>query len=165
MKASKILKKQMLIESIALLFLVFCIIYSYFMITGSKQNVKSQDGMVVVLDDSSFKAIIPHSDGAGFQTDKVTYAVTNNNKEEKTYQIILKTNVKEEDLSYVKVGVDGFYAFSLGSLKKEQEGYILTTHSLSPGFTKVHTFQYWLDKEANLSSLENIEMSYHLKFE
>lgn len=165
MKASKILKKQMIIESFALVFLVLCILYSYFMITGSKQNIQSQEGMVTVLDDSSFHSIQTHSDGAGLQTGKTTYTVTNNNKGKRTYKVILETNLKEEDLAYIKVGIDELYSYSFDALKKEENGYVLTTYTLDSGFTKVHSFQYWLDKQSSFSLIEDVSMSYRLEFE
>ena len=165
MKASNILKKQIIIEIIALFFLIGCLLYSYLAITKKEQNVKEKNGIVMVLDDTAFKKIEPLSDGKGFQTDKITYTITNNSKEIKEYNIIVKFKTSDDTLlNHIKVGIDGLYAYSLNDLEKKENGYILTTNRLEQGFTKVHVFQYWLDNNQNKEiSKEEIELSYELE--
>ena len=167
MNASKILKKHIIIEIIALFFLIGSLLYAYLMIQKSNQDVKEQDGMVIVLDDSSLKTVEPHSDGVGFQTAKITCTVTNNNKEKKEYKIIVNPKMKNNEmLKHIKVGIDGLYAYSLKDLEKTEKGYILTTNVLDQGFTNVHIFQYWLDSSTNTKiSAEDIDFTYSLENE
>ena len=88
--ASKFLKKQILIEFIVLLFFLFVVIYSYFAITNEQgEKLDSVDGVVAVLNDSSFDKLELLSDGQGLRQDAISYAVTNNNDSSKTYNVVI----------------------------------------------------------------------------
>ena len=77
MIVSEQLKKQIIIEILALIFLMGVIIYAVFALQKSKDNkVSSIHGMVVVIDDSKMKSLDKYSDGEGLETEGVKYTVT-----------------------------------------------------------------------------------------
>jgi len=66
MVVSEQLKKQIIIEILALIFLIGVIIYAVFAIHKSKDNkITSIQGMVIVIDDEKMKDITKGSDGEG----------------------------------------------------------------------------------------------------
>jgi len=164
MKVSKQLKKQMVIEVIALFFLVGVIIYASFAIKKSNENkVTNYEGMVLVLDDSKFTGLSISSDGAGFNTEGVTYTVTNNNKEPVKYKVEIVPNVHDEDIiNKIRVGIDDMYAETLSDLERDNGAYVLTSVQLDPGYTKIHLFKYWLKLESD-QSLDGKEITFDYK--
>ena len=66
MIVSEQLKKQIIIEILALIFLIGVIIYAIFAIHKSGENkVSNIDGMVIVIDDENAKTLDKYSDGKG----------------------------------------------------------------------------------------------------
>ena len=108
--ASKFLKKQILIEFIVLLFFLFVVIYSYFAITNEQgEKLDSVDGVVAVLNDSSFDKLELLSDGQGLRQDAISYAVTNNNNSSKTYNVVM--NYTFNTLVDLDIDKDGIYYY------------------------------------------------------
>ena len=166
MEVSKQLRKQIIVEIIVLAFLVCVIIYAIFAINKSNQNkVHSEDGMVIVLDDSRYHGLEISSDGEGLSKEGISYTITNNNDYTVNYKVKLVPTTKRIDiLNYIRVGLDDLYTYNLTDLEKDEDGYILTTFKLLPGHTKIHLIKYWykLDlKEANFVD-KNIQFEYHL---
>lgn len=155
--ASKILGKQIIIEIVALLFLVMAVIYSSYAIKKSQDNdVRSQYGMVTVLDDRKFKALKITSDGEGMLQSGVTYTVTNNNQDIKKYNLVIFPNVHDNSvLEHVKVGVDDLAIYSLTELERDNGGYVITTYQLKAGYTKVHLIKLWYDLNSTDDILSN----------
>lgn len=145
MVVSEQLKKQIIIEIVALIFLIGVIIYAVFAIDKGKQNnISTQDGLVLVLDDSKFKKLEDASDGEGLDTDGTTFTVTNNNSEKFTYSIIIIPSIKDEKvLNRVRVSSDDVVIEDLTSLKKLNGGYVVSTNTLDSGYTKIHLFKFW----------------------
>lgn len=146
MEVSKHLKKQIVIEVLALIFLVAVIIYAMFAINrGNNSKVTNVDGMVFVVDNYKNKAKLEaSSDGVGVETKGVNCTVTNNNTDLKEYKILLVPNTKDEKiLSQVRVSTDDMYIESLTDLEKDNNGYVVTTHKLAAGYTKVHLVKLW----------------------
>ena len=165
--ASKILGKHIIIEVIALAFLIFAIIYASYAIKKSQDNkVESHDGMVTVLDDSNFQGLKISSDGEGFQQKGITYTITNNNEDIKEYNVVITPNIHNDAiLSQIVIGLDDMYTISLNDLKRDNGGYILTTHKLKPGYTKIHLIKMWykLDSKTKVSK-HNVEFDYRIGF-
>jgi hypothetical protein len=111
MVVSDKLKKHIVVEIFALLFLIAVIIYSVFAIDKSQQNkISSQDGLVLVLDDSKFKKLEDCSDGVGLGGPGTTYTVTNNNSNEFSYNVIVIPSVKDKELlKQIRVSVDDVF--------------------------------------------------------
>lgn len=145
MVVSNQLKKQIIFEIIALVFLIFVIIYAVFAIDKSRQNnISSQDGMVLVLDDTRIKGLKKLSDGEGLDTEGTTYTITNNNSVQITYKVVLiPSNNNEEVLKQVRVSNDDVYIDDLTSLPKFDDGYVVSTNTLKAGYTKIHLFKFW----------------------
>lgn len=150
MEVKKQLNKQIVIEVIALFFLFIVIIYGIVAINVSDRNqISSQDGMVLVLDETNFKGLDISSDGEGLNSKGITYTITNNNKNRIEYKVVIKPNITDEDiLKYIKVGVDDIEVNSLTDLEKIDEGYVITDNKLRSGFTKIHLFKYWFSLDA-----------------
>ena len=117
MVVSEQLKKQIVIEVLALLFLMVVIVYSVFAIDKSqKNNITSQDGLVLVLDDTKFKKLEDVSDGEGLSNPGTTFTVTNNNSTEFSYKIVAIPSIKDEKvLKQVRVSSDDVYIEDLTS--------------------------------------------------
>ena len=168
MVVSNQLKKQIIIEIIALVFLIAVIIYAVFAIDKSnRNNITSQDGLVLVLDDSKFKALESSSDGEGLDTDGTTYTVTNNNSDEMTYSIVIVPSENDKKiLDNIRVSSDDVIIEDLTSLKKKEGGYVVATNTLKSGYTKIHLFKYWYKLDALEKDIDKkIEFSYKVVIE
>lgn len=163
MVVSEQLKKQIVIEVLALLFLMVVIVYSVFAIDKSqKNNITSQDGLVLVLDDTKFKKLEDVSDGEGLSNPGTTFTVTNNNSTEFSYKIVAIPSIKDEKvLKQVRVSSDDVYIEDLTSLKKSNGGYVVATNSLDAGYTKIHLFKYWFKLDTSDKLIDrDIEFTY-----
>ena len=165
MIVSEQLKKQIIIEILALLFLIGVIIYAIFAIHKSGENkVSNIDGMVIVIDDENAKTLDKYSDGKGLELPGTRYTVTNNNERDVKYDVIIVPNVHDEDtLKYIRVSSDDLYVSTLTELPRKDGGYILSSYTLKPGFTKIQLFKLWykLDTPAEVSKL-GIKFEYRL---
>lgn len=165
MKASEVLKKYILIEIIALLLLIFSIVYCIFALNrNNKSNVKTKDGLVLVLDDSKQSKLEAKSDGEGVNDEGTYYTITNNNSSTKEYKIIIiPTTQDEKILSNIKVAIDDIYVYDLTSLDKSNNGYILRNYSLKPGYTKNHNIKIWYKKDTKESEIKQIKFKYDIE--
>jgi hypothetical protein len=163
MIVSKHLQKQIILEIGALIIFIGSIIYAFFAISNDGSNVLDQDGMVLVLDDEKFKAIESLSDGEGLSSEGIKYNVTNNNDFAVTYKLILKIDENKDVLKYIRVGTDDLYIDDVLDLVPYDGGYIVSSGSLRPGYTKIHTIKLWykLDADDNVVS-DNINYSIDL---
>lgn len=168
MVVSKQLSKQIFIEILALLFLIGVIIYAVFAIDKSNQNnISSQDGFVIVLDDEKNGELVVSSDGEGLETEGVTYTITNNNSDKRTYKVVIIPSVLDEEvLKQVRVSINDLYVENLTELERYNGGYVLTTNSLGAGYTKIHLFKYWykLDTSKDIADTK-IDFEYKLVIE
>lgn len=144
MVVSKQLSKQIVIEIIALLFLIGVIIYAFLAIDKSNQNnIHSQDGFVIVIDDEALK-IKKSSDGEGLESDGVVYTITNNNADKRNYKIVvIPNNSDEELLKQIRVSISDLYVKEFNDLDMYNGGYVLASGSLEAGYTKIYSFKYW----------------------
>lgn len=168
MVVSNQLKKQIIIEIFALIFLIAVIIYAVFALEKNNQNkITSQDGFVLVLDDSKFKPLKNSSDGEGLDTEGITYTITNNNTKELSYYVVLVPNIKDKKvLEQVRVSNDDIIIEDLTSLNKKSGGYVVATNSLGAGYTKIHLFKFWYKLDTPKDLLEsNIEFSFKVVIE
>ena len=154
MVVSDQLKKQIVIEIIALIFLVGVIIYAFFAIKKNDgTNVTTQDGMVIVIDYKGLKSLKKASDGEGLEGEGVSYTVTNNNSVKKQYELLIIPDVHNEELlNQIRVSVDDYYVENLVDLARSSGAYIIATNELKPGYTKIHLIKAWykLDTDDDL---------------
>ena len=162
MEVNKQLSKQIIIEIIALIILVFSILYGIFAIGLEDATVFSQDGMVIVYDGDSLKVMDSYSDGEGLSTDGIKYTVTNNNDKMYSYKLVLYVNEDDNVLENIRVGIDDLYVEDLVSLNKYKDGYIVSEAVLSAGYTKIHNIKMWYKLDVDQSSLEK-EIDYRLE--
>ena len=150
MKASKILKRQIIIEIFALIFLVGATVYSIFAIKKSNENkISSVDGFVSVVDDTKMDDLSIKSDGEGINGNGTTLTVTNNNKETRKYQVIVIPSVHNTKVaSYIKMSIDDVYIKDFKELERSNGGYILMEDSLESGYTVNHLIKAWYKKDA-----------------
>lgn len=165
MEVSKQLKKQIVIEVLALLFLIGVIIYSIFAITKAKENqVTSLDGMVIVVDDTKIDKMEALSDGAGLEKNGATYTVTNNNDYKVKYKVVVVPDVHDEDvLKQIRISVDDIYIEDFTTLERLNGGYVIASNALDPGYTKVHLIKSWYKLDSNDEIKErNVKFEYRL---
>ncbi len=162
MKATKIIKKRILIETISLLFLIVCIVYSSITIKKSNAStVENNNNFVAVIDDKKYDSELKKlSDGEGLQQSGIIYAVTNNNKKNKTYNILIKPDT--EKIDNIKISVDDIYIFNLNELEKKDDYYILFTNTLESGYTKRHVIKSWYKK---IDNIETEKVKYTIKLD
>lgn len=167
MEVSKQLKKQIIIEIFALLFLIGVIFYAIYAINFNENNIMNQNGMVLVLDESNYTDLVICSDGEGLNNEGVTYTITNNNSKEMEYKVVITPSIKDKEvLKYIKIGNDDLYISKLVDLEKYKDGYVVSSMLLNPGYTKIHLFKYWFDLEAPESVLgKEIEFEYEIVIE
>lgn len=165
MTASEMIKKRIIIESLALLFLIGAIIYAIVAVKNEKKNeINNIDGIVTIFDDTTFEKMKPLSDGEGLDTKPITYSVTNNNSNEKDFDIILNLNTKDEKIiNAIRLSIDGLKITNLNELEKNKEGYILASHTLKPGYTKRFQVKAWyqLGTEEKITK-KNIKFKFSL---
>ena len=158
MTASNNLKKQIITEIVAIFILLLSIGYAYFKVDKKfSDNAKSQDGMIVVLD-NKINSLDSLSDGQASQMQGMKYTVTNNNDDERHYKLILKTNAKNELLKNVRISVDDLFADGLTNLTKDNNGYVISDYTLNSGYTKIHKIKIWYDKDYNGSEDFNYDL-------
>jgi uncharacterized protein YxeA len=165
MVVSSQLKKQIIIEILALLFLVGVIIYAVFAIHKGNQNkVTSINGMVVVVDDNGVKEMSKYSDGEGLELQGTKFNVTNNNEDSVTYEVVVVPNKKDEDLlNHVRISTDDLYVSTLTELPRNDEGYVLVKYTLNPGYTKVHLIKNWYMLSTSEDLLnKGLKLEFHL---
>ena len=157
MVVSDQLKKQIIIEVLALLFLIGVIVYAWFAIHKSNQtNVTSQEGMVIVIDDEKMKTFEKHSDGESKDIVGAKYTVTNNNKESVEYDLIVVPDVNDDTtLDSIRVSVDDLYISSLSELPRKDGGYVISSYTLKPGYTKIHLIKAWYKLNTPDSVIKN----------
>ena len=165
MKASKILKRQIVIEILALLFLILAVTYSVFTIKKSEENkISSFDGMVSVIDNSSMSDMAIKSDGEGLNGEGTIYTITNNNPEAKKYQIIMVPKIHNTKvINQIKIGIDDIYIKELNKLDRNNGGYIIVTGTLNPGYTKSYLIKAWY-KKGTTEDVEskNVDFDYRI---
>lgn len=164
MVVSEQLKKQIVIEILALIFLILVIIYAVFAIQKGNQNkVSSFEGMVIVVDDKNNKKLEKHSDGEGLENDGITYTVTNNNDGVSNYDLVIIPNVHDEDvLNQIRISVDDLYVSTLTELTRYESGYVLTNYQLKPGYTKIHLIKMWYKLSTN-DDIVNKDISFEYR--
>lgn len=164
MKASNILKKQIIIEVLALFVLLGSIIYAIYAIKKSDRNeIASYDGVVTVLDDSKFQMPKRTSDGVGFDTNGVTFTVTNNRNETINYKFLFLTNVHDNTvLDNIKIGLDDVYILHLADLDRENGWYVLDERVLDAGYTKIHSVKIWYDLNSTMDLPTDIQFKYKI---
>ena len=145
MVVSEQLKKQIVIEVLALVFLIGVILYAIFAIHKSNDNkITSIQGMVIVVDDTNMKSLEKHSDGEGLETEGVKYTVTNNNPNDVDYDLVIIPSIHDEEvLKQIRVSTDDLYVSNLTELPRNGSGYILSSYTLKSGYTKVHLIKAW----------------------
>ena len=156
MVVNKQLQKQIFVEIIALSVLVIAIVYGMFAIGNNSNKVLSEEGMVLVLDDSSFKSINSSSDGVGIESEGIKYTVTNNNLDEVSYKLIIKVNEKKELLKYIRVSTDDLYVENLLDLEKYEDGYVLATGDLMSGYTRIHLIKMWYKLDVDMKIADDV---------
>lgn len=165
MVVSEQLKKQIIIEILALIFLIGVILYAVFAIHKSKDNkITSIQGMVIVIDDEKMKDLSKGSDGEGLERDGVKYTVTNNNSSEVSYDLVIVPSIHDEKvLSHIRVSTDDLYVSTLTELPRSEGGYVLSSYTLKPGFTKIHLIKAWymLDTTEDILK-QNVVFEYRL---
>ena len=165
MVVSKQLKKQIIIEILALIFLIAVLIYAFFAIKKNEESkITNLDGMVVVVDDTNVDKIKGLSDGEGLSLDGTTYTITNNNKNKVNYKIVLVPNVHDEKvLKQVRISTDDLYVENLTDLERLSGGYVIASSALDFGFTDMYLIKYWYKLDSDQEVLdEDIDFEYRL---
>ena len=165
MVVSKQLKKQIIIEILALIFLIAVLIYAFFAIKKNEESkITNLDGMVVVVDDTNVGKIKGLSDGEGLSLDGTTYTITNNNKNKVNYKIVLVPNVHDEKvLKQVRISTDDLYVENLTDLERLSGGYVIASSTLDSGFTDMYLIKYWYKLDSDQEVLdEDIDFEYRL---
>lgn len=164
MVVSNQLKKQIVIEVLALIFLVGVTIYAIFAINKSNDNkILSQDGMVLVLDDTKYKGLESYSDGEGLGIDGTTYTVTNNNSDSIEYKLVIVPDVHTDDvLSQIRISVDDLYIDDLTNLERLNGGYVVATNKLDAGYTKIHLIKAWYKLDTKKEIKKEINFEYRV---
>ena len=116
------------------------------------------------LGDSKFEKLSPKSDGAGLESLGSAYTITNNNSDEKEYNIVISSNNHNEKvLSQIKVAIDDLYVYNLTDLERSNGGYILRTYKLKPGYTKNHIIKAWYKQDTDESLIKDIKFEYRIE--
>ncbi len=167
MVVSKQLSKQIMIEIIALLFLIAVIVYAIFAIDkNNSNNISSQDGMVIVLDNKNVSELTALSDGQGLENEGILYNLTNNNSSEKNYKIILFPSIQDSKiLDQIKIGVDDLYVEELTKLKRHNGGYVVASGNLKAGYTNRHLFKFWYKLDTKKELIKDVKFDFKLVIE
>ncbi len=166
MKASNILKREIVVEIFALLLFTSAVIFAFISLSNKGNgNVVDYDGVVTVLDNKNTDIKIS-SDGKGIEENEgISYTVTNNQNDVISYEIVVSPSIHDEAvLKQIRVSLDDIFVSDLTSLERNQGGYILGMKVLNPGYTKVHKIKYWYKTDSNKEILnKDISFKYQLK--
>ena len=167
MKASNVLKREIIVEIAALLLFTSAVIFAFVSLSNKDNgNIVDYDGVVTVLDDKKIDKIKISSDGKGIEENNgISYTVTNNQSDVVSYEIVVSPSIHDEAvLKQIRVSLDDIYISDLTSLERSQGGYILGMKVLNPGYTKVHKIKYWYKTDSNKEILnKDISFNYKLK--
>ena len=166
MKAKEILKKEIFVETIALILFVGACIYATITLKNKDtSSISEHDGIVAILDDKKMEDIKLYSDGEGLDSKGITYTITNNNDKAVAYEIVISTNVHDEDiLKQIRISLDDVYISDLVSLERKKGGYVLGVKTLNPGYTKIHSIKYWYKLDSNKENVDrNIKFNYKVE--
>ena len=166
MKAKEILKKEIIVETIALILFVGACLYATITLKNKNTNdISEHDGIVAILDDKKVSEVELYSDGEGLDSNGITYTITNNNDKAVSYEIVISTNVHDEDiLKQLRISLDDVYISDLVSLERKKGGYVLGVKTLNPGYTKIHTIKYWYKLDSDKENIDkNIKFMYKLE--
>lgn len=157
MEAKDVLLKQIITECVALVILIFCILYAFFALgKGDKDQISTVGDFVVVLNKSNVSDMINCSDGVGLENDGLTYIVTNNGGIAKNYKIVIvPKKTKKNVLDYVRVGVNDVAVSNLTDLEEEYGGYVVDSYALKAGYTKKYSIKYWYKINADQNIVDN----------
>ncbi len=166
MEASKVLKKEIIIELVALVLFSTACVFAMVSLKGKEAgDIASYDDVVTILDEKKFKGIDVSSDGKALNGDGVTYTITNNQSKVVSYQIVIYPNIHDEEvLKQVRIALDDIYISDLNQLERNQGGYVLGMKALNPGYTKIHSIKYWykLDTSEEISR-DNVKFKYKIE--
>ena len=166
MEASKVLKKEIIFELLALIFFIGASCYALISLKGNDNDaIASYDDVVTILDEKKFSGLDIISDGKALSNEGITYTITNNQKDVINYEIVIYPNVhNEEILKQIRVALDDIYISDLSSLDRSQGGYVLGLKVLNSGYTKIHSIKYWykLDTDKELLK-EKVKFNYKIE--
>lgn len=166
MEASKVLKKEIIFELLALIFFIGASCYALISLKGNDNDaIASYDDVVTILDEKKFSGLDIISDGKALSNEGITYTITNNQKDVINYEIVIYPNVhNEEILKQIRVALDDIYISDLSSLDRSQGGYVLGLKVLNSGYTKIHSIKYWykLDTDKELLK-EKVKFIYKIE--
>ena len=118
------------------------------------------------MDDSKFVLPKRTSDGVGFNTDGVTFTVTNNRKEKVNYKFLFLPNIHDNSvLDNMKIGLDDVYILHLADLDRENGWYVLDERELNAGYTKIHSVKIWYDINSKMDLPTDIQFKYKISLE
>ena len=165
MKTVSILKKRIIIESLSLFFLVFCIIYSSISIKRtSNSEIENTSNFVAVLDDKKYNPVLEElSDAQAESLEGITYVVTNNNNSDKGFNILIEVNEDDKEIiDNIMVSVDDLYIFKLSDLEKKDNYYVLYSDHLRAGYTKKYLIKSWYKLNSGIESNKKIKYKFKL---
>ena len=166
MEVSKVLKKEIIFELLALIFFIGACCYALVSLKGNDNDaIASYDDVVTILDDKKFPGMDINSDGKALSNEGITYTITNNEKDIINYEIVIYPNIhNEEVLKQIRVALDDIYISDLSSLARSQGGYVLGLKVLNSGYTKIHSIKYWYKLDTNRELLkEKIKFNYKIE--
>lgn len=150
MEASKIIDRQIILEAVCAIIILFVILVGGGVIYKNVKGGKTYafDNLMVELKNngtpSNFHIM---SDGTGLKTNPYVYTITNNNRKSIRYNIELRHNLHNYNNieEYLKVCIDDVIIKKLSDFKVDDKGhYILLNEELEAGVTSVHTIKVWL---------------------
>lgn len=161
MEANKVLNKQIFKEVLlAFIFLGIVLAGGYAIYSTVKRNNVLKDGDLIldVIDKDVANNLYIMGDSAGLSTKPYIANVTNNSKNEVTYNLIIKNNIAPNSKieKYLRVAIDDKQVKYLNELEIDKNGnYIVLKESLDKGYTSSHTIRVWLSSESpnNLSGI------------
>ena len=166
MEVSKVLKKEIIFELLALIFFISVSCYALISLKGKDNGaISSYDDVVTILDDKKFPGMDIISDGKALSHEGITYTITNNQKDVINYEIVIYPNIhNEEVLKQIRVALDDIYISDLSSLDRNQGGYVLGLKVLNSGYTKIHSIKYWYKLDTNKELLkEKVKFNYKIE--
>lgn len=166
MKASKILKREIIIELFALLLFTSAVVYATITLKNKDEgNIVDYDGVVAVLDNKDSKHLEIISDGKAIEKEGTNYTITNNKDKAITYEIVISPSIHDESiLDQIRISLDDIFISDLTSLERSQGGYVVGMKVLNPGYTKVHRIKYWYKLNSD-KELTNKDIFFNYKIE
>ena len=123
-------------------------------------NTYSDKGFTIQINPKIKNNLESLSDIEGLNLKSNVINITNNNTEDKTYQVIL-TPINDDEKD-IRLAIDNYLLRNLDNFDKIDNSYLIIEYKLPSGMTNSHTIRMWQDKKVENKKI-NVDFNLEIK--